>query len=167
MAGYKLSNQMAGTPQALTTTYKSQLRLTPAASLPKRIRILELRMSATGTPSSAETQVQSDFSHYDATTAGTSTTGVPIGNDLGIAITAIDVAVSVGHINYTVEPTALVQTQCYYNKGFSQHSYTEWFATPGREIIQPAAPTLIGPVWRALSPLYTGAVSAETLFEEL
>ena len=168
MPGFTLINTFAGTPQALTTTYKSLTAAVAASSGARRIRVEELEWSAASVPNATDCQIQADFTFCDATTGGTATTSAAaMPNDSGTAIgTKLDTAISTTALNYTVEPTAFTQAQCWYNRGFNQRSGVLWQTMPGREIILPATASVKAPM-RALSTNYTGTAVAREVFDEL
>jgi hypothetical protein len=167
MAGFNLNNQMAGSPQNLTTTYKSQTRVINAASNPRRARYVEMEWSTIAVPNSTDRPVEWDLTFCDATGAGTSTAGTPWPQDSGTAIaTKVDTAVSTGGLNFTAEPTAFTQADNWFNRGVNQRSGVLWQASPGYQIIQPATVST-GAVMRALSPNYAATVIARVLFDEL
>ena len=167
MPGFTLINTMAGSLQAMTTTYKSLTRALPASTA-RRIRVELLEFSAVSVPSTTDCQIQADFTYCSAAGAGTATTSaaaMPL--DTGTAIgTALDVAAATTALNFTAEPTAFTQAQCWYNRGFNQRSGVIWEPAPGREIIMPAT-TGTGAPMRALSTNYTGNVVGRITFDEL
>ena len=167
MAGFVLTNQMAGSLQALAATYKTITRAVTASSGPRRQRYIEMEFSAVSVPNSTDCQIQVDVTFCSATTAGTSTAATPFPQDSGAAIgTQVDTAVSTGAVNFTAEPTTYTQAQNWYNRGFNQRSGVLWQASPGHEIIQPSTAS-VGAGLRALSSNYTGNVIAKVIFDEL
>jgi hypothetical protein len=167
MAGYNLNNQMAGSFQAISSSYKTITRVIAAASAPKRSRMMEMEWSHVSVPNSTDCPLEFDFTFCDATGAGTTTAGTPWPHDSGTAIgTKIDTAICTGGLNYSGEPTTYTQADCWFNRGVNQRSGVLWQATPGREIIQPATVS-VGAGMRALSPNYTGNVVARSIFDEL
>lgn len=167
MSGFVITNQMVGSLQPLTTTYKTQLRLLQPASLMRRQRITEMEVSAVSVPNATDCQIQADLSMCDATGAGTPSNITPLAQDSGLAIgSPVDVAVTLGRGNYSAEPTAVTTAQNWWMRGFNQRSGVLWQASPGKEIIAPATLS-VGPVQRALSTNYTGNVASRMIFDEL
>jgi hypothetical protein len=167
MSGYNLNNQMAGSFQALSSSYKTITRVIAAASAPKRNRYTEMEWSAVSVPNSTDCPIEFDLTYCSAAGAGTSTAGTPWPHDSGTAIgTQVDTAISTGGLNYTTEPTTFTQADNWFNRGVNQRSGVLWQASPGKEIIQPATAS-VGAAMRALSPNYTGNVVARIVFDEL
>lgn len=167
MSGYFLTNQQAGSFQALSSTYKSLVRAVSAASATRRLRYSEMEISAISVPNSTDCQIQVDVTYCGATGAGTSTAATPQPADSGAAIgTQVDTATSTGAVNFTAEPTTFVQANNWYNRGFNQRSGVLWQSIPGKEIIQPSTAS-VGAAIRGLSTNYTGNVVAKLLYDEL
>lgn len=167
MSGFNLNNQMAGSYQALTSTYKTITRIVAASSAPRRVRYEEMEFSAVSVPNSTDCQVQVDLTYCSAAGAGIGTAATPWPQDSGTAIaTQVDTAVSTGLVNCSAEPTTYTQANCWYNRGFNQRSGVLWQASPGFQIIMPATVS-VGAGMRALSTNYTGNVVARALFSEL
>lgn len=167
MAGFNLNNQMAGTFQAISSSYKTITRIVAASSAPRRVRYVEMDWSAVSVPNSTDCQIEFDLTFCSAAGAGTGTAGTLWPLDSGTAIaTQVDTAVSTGVLNFSAEPTTYTQAQCYYNRGVNQRSGVLWQASPGREIVQPATVS-VGAGLRALSSNYTGNVVARVIVDEL
>jgi len=167
LSGFNLNNQMAGSYQALSSTYKTITRVVAAASAPRRVRYVEMDWSAVSVPNSTDCQIQADLTYCGATGAGTGTAATPWPQDSGtVAATQVDTAISTGLVNCSAEPTTFVQADCWYNRGFNQRSGVLWQSSPGHEIIAPAVVSA-GPGMRALSTNYTGNVVARAIFDEL
>lgn len=153
MAVYTASNALAGTPQALTTTYKSLVVLTAQTTGLTRAIVQEFDVGTLGTP--ADNVVQYDVGRVS--TIGTGTNGVPSPTD-----TTSRAAATVATLNCTVEPTPGVSL---FNLALNQRASFRWVAAPGSELIIPAV-NLAGVTIRAQSPAYTGTASASALFLE-
>ena len=167
MSGYVLTNTMAGSLQAIATTYKSLLRPVTGASNTKRLRIYELSFASVSVPNATDCQVQVDLTFCDGTTAGTGTAATPLPNDQGVAIgTPADVAIATAVVNYSAEPTVFTQADCWFNHGFNQRSGIMWQTVPEKGIQVPRTAS-VGPAMRALSTNYTGNVVARMGFDEL
>jgi hypothetical protein len=129
MANYSASNGLAGTLQAITSTYKSLLSLTAAASgTIRRGKLYDVTFGTLGTP--ADQTYEFDIS---ATTAvGTATAVTPVPLD------AADAAFSgVGAANMTAEPTVTATSSKFY-LGINQRASYRWVAAPGSELVYPA-----------------------------
>lgn len=168
MAGYNLNTEQGGTPQAMTTSAKTLIRVLEPASGMRRCRFWEIEMSALGAPNASDGQIVGDFLWCDATTAGTQTgTPTPEPQDHGTLIgTAIDVAVTTSKTNFSAEPTVYAVANSWWYRGFNQRSGVLWQSQPGREIITPAVAS-IGPGLRALANTYTNTVGARLCYDEL
>lgn len=83
MALYTLNNQNAGSPQNLTTTYKTILLATAAtgATTLRRIWLMEWEVGGDAAPNSTDTTISYDIS--EQTAAGTSSAIVPRARDQG------------------------------------------------------------------------------------
>src|SRR5690242_4439044 len=83
MALYELNNQNAGTPQALTSTYKTQLIATAAtgATTLRRIWLMEWEFGPDAVPNATDCSIVYDLS--EQTAAGTATSITPRSRDVG------------------------------------------------------------------------------------
>lgn len=172
MSGYTLNNEMGGSLGALTTTYKTQIiPSNPTSGTAKRLRVVEMELSAVSVPNSTDCQIQGDLVWCSGATSGTATTATPQQKDSGAAIgTAIDTAITSGKLNFTVEPTTFTLANSWWMRGFNQRSGVLWQASPSYEIVTPSATgtaLAVGPSLRALSTNYTGNVAARIDYMEL
>lgn len=173
MSGFTVNNEMGGSAQNLTTTAKTQLVLGVPASLPKRMRIYEIEMSATGVPNATDCPITGDLLWVTGATLGTvGATLIPQPNDSGTVIgTFIDTAVSKVYANFTAEPTAFNVANSWWFRAFNQRSGVLYQSAPGKEIVLPASAqgttATTGAALRALSPNYASTVAARTSFDEL
>jgi hypothetical protein len=163
---------MGGAPNALTTTYKTQIiPSNPTSGTAKRLRVVELELSAISVPNSTDCQIQGDLCWSSGATSGTATTATPQQKDSGAAIgTAIDTAITSGKINFSAEPTTFTLANSWWNRGFNQRSGVLWQAAPGYEIVTPSATgtaLAVGPALRALSTNYTGNMAGRMDYMEL
>jgi hypothetical protein len=157
--GWTANNSLAGTLQALTTTYKTMLGLNSAtAPAVKAICVWEFDFGQASAPNATDCPTQYDVS--TRTAAGTGSATTPLTTVNGLGSTALVVATG----NYTAEPTVTAATSVY-NKPVNQRGAAFWQAAPGGEIFYPAT-NLKGPVFRALSPTYTGTVVARANWSE-
>jgi hypothetical protein len=157
MAKYGVSNNNAGTKQAMTTTYKTLIALTAAtgATTLRKAWIYDVMLGADGTP--ADNAMA--FVLNRQTTVGTASAAVPAPLDAGDAAALI-----VANVNHTAEPTVTAATQME-EMGFNQRASYRWVAVPGGEIVVPAT-NVAGVGLRCLSPAYTGTVVASLNFWE-
>jgi hypothetical protein len=173
MSGYTANNEMGGSAQVLTTTAKTQLVLGVPASAPKRIRIYEIELSATGVPNATDCPITGDLLWLTGATLGTvGATVTPQPNDSGTVIgTFVDTAVSKAYVNFTAEPTVFNVANSWWFRAFNQRSGVLYQSVPGKEIVLPAAAqgttASTGGALRALSPNYASTVAARMSFDEL
>jgi hypothetical protein len=155
MAVYSSSNSLAGTQQATTSTYKTQLALTAATATLTRGLIQEIDVGTPGTP--ADNYLEYDISRQTA--AGTSTAVTPVPLD-----TTSRAAGTVGSANFTAEGTITATSSVFY-LALNQRASYRWVAAPGSELVIPAV-NLAGLAIRARSAAYTGTVGAMALHIE-
>jgi hypothetical protein len=156
MANYALNNGLAGTLQAITSTYKSLTEATALTATPRRIKIYDVTFGTIGTP--ADQTYEFDISR--ATTIGTGTAGTPVALDPADAA-----ALTVGTLNHTVEPTVTATSSVFY-LGMNQRASYRWVAAPGSELVSPAT-ALNGFTIRARSVSGgTATCTAGLLFQE-
>lgn len=156
MAGYAASNLLAGTQQAISTSYKTLVNLSAATAALRRQRIVEFIFSVDGTP--ADNVATCDVSR--STAIGTGTTATP--NPLDAADGVMG---GVATVNHTVEPTIAVGTARVEGWGFNQRATQRWVAFPGKELIVPAV-NLNGLAFRLKSPGYTGTAVCDVITDE-
>jgi len=149
MSRYAVSNGNAGTQQANTTTYKTQIGLTAAtgATTLRKAWIYDVMFGADGTPADNAMSYKLDRQ----TTVGTATSATPAPLDAGDAAALITC-----NVNHTAEPTVTAATQLI-EVGVNQRASYRWVAAPGGELVVPATNTA-GIGLRSKSPAYTGTV---------
>lgn len=156
MPNYAASNGLAGTLQAITSTYKTLLALTAATATLRRGKIYDLMVGTLGTP--ADQTYEIDVSRQTA--AGTSSAVTP--NPLDPADVA---AGTVGAANFTAEGTITAASSVLY-LGINQRASYRWVAAPGGELVWPAT-NLNGLAVRARSVSGgTATVTAQAEFSE-
>lgn len=153
MSVYGASNALAGTLQAISTTYKTLINLTAQTTGITRALIQEFDVGTLGTP--ADNVVQWDVNRCSTVGTGTTGTASPMDNTFRAAST-------VATCNNTAEPTAGVSM---FNLGLNQRASFRWVAAPGSELVIPAT-NASGYGIRALSTAYTGTASASAIFLE-
>ena len=147
MAKYALSSASAGTPQAMTTTYKTLAALTAAtgATTLRRAYIYDVMFGADGTP--ADNVLTYKVDRQTTVGTGTAAAGALIDpNDAAGLITET--------VNHTIEPAVTAATQLIELPTNQRASY-RWVAAPGGELIVPNV-DVNGIGARAKSPAYTG-----------
>lgn len=157
MARYNLTNTMAGTQQAMTTTYKTLLSLTAAtgATTLRRAWIYDVMIGADGTP--ADNAVSACVDRQTTVGTGSAATAAPLdGGDAAALITETT--------NNTIEPTITANTKLI-EVTFNQRASYRWCAAPGSELVVPAT-DVAGLGLRAKSPAYTGTMLGSCQFWE-
>lgn len=154
MANYTANNQLGGTQQNLSTTYKSIVIAVSSATV-RRIKIYDLLIGTNGTP--ADNELEWDVSRQTA--AGTATSITP--NALDPADAAALTACSA---NATVEGTVTANSSAFYVATNQRASY-RWVAAPGSELVGPAT-SAAGFTLRAKSAAYTSTVTGTLYFAE-
>lgn len=155
MAGYVLNNDLGGSKQNLSSSYKTIVSITAATATLCGALVSDVLIGTNGTP--ADNFVEWNISRQ--TTLGTGTAGVPVAlNPQSRA------AGSVGNLNLTVEPTITAASSVFYI-GVNQRSAYRWIAAPGSELVVPAV-NVNGLALQAKSAAYTSTVTGELLFTE-
>lgn len=156
MANYAVSNGLAGTLQAITSTYKTLLAVTAQTTSLRRGKLYEVDFGTIGTP--ANQTYEFDISRQTA--AGTSTAVTP--NPLDPADVA---SFTVGSANFTAEGTITATSSQFY-LGINQQASYRWIAAPGSEILWPAT-NLAGLAMRTRSVSGgTATATAQFYFQE-
>lgn len=155
MAKYSSNNGNAGTQQATSATYKTQLALTAATATLRRAKIYDIGFGTSGTP--ADNYMEYDLSRQTA--AGTSTATTPVALDPADAASG-----TVGSVAFTAEGTVTASSSVFY-MGVNQRASYRWVAAPGSEFVIPAT-NLAGFAFRARSAAYTGTVTALMMHED-
>lgn len=151
---YSTNNRLAGSQQAMTTTFKTLVELTAATATLTRGALMDLSFGADGAPNATDCQIVYDLSRATTIGTGTAATPLPLDNTSGAAG-------SVGTVNHTAEPTITAASSLYMIP-LNQRASLRVFFDQG---IRWPATNLNGLAFRALSPTYTGNVGA-TLFHE-
>ena len=152
---YATSNDLAGTKQANTTTYKTQLSLTAATATLTRGKVYDVLIGTNGTP--ADNPMEFDISRQTA--AGTSTAVVPVALEPGDRASG-----TVGAANFTAEGTITALSSVFYI-GLNQRASYRWVAAPGSELVIPNT-NLAGFAFRSKSATYTGTSGVQAYHEE-
>ena len=158
MGYYHTSNEMAGTPQSISTsgTKKTIVNLSAATATLRRAKVSEILVGASAAPNATDCPIQ--FEALRQTTLGTGTTATPSPFDLADA--ASD---TVGTVNMTAEPTGSV---ILLDININQRASQRWAATPGQELVIPAT-NLAGIGVRAWSPNYASTVTVAMIHQDI
>lgn len=162
MAAYAISNQNGGTPQNLSTSYKTILAANAAtgSTTLRRGWIMEWEIGADNVPNSTDCPIS--WSIDVMTAAGTSTTITPNPNDIGGGDAA---ALLTYTANFTAEPTVTANSNLWYIGLNQRASYRIQMRDEWSAIIVPAV-NLKGPVMRAKSLDYASTVGWRALVRE-
>lgn len=153
MAKYSVSNGLAGTLQAITSTYKTLLSVTAQTTSLKRGKLYDFSFGTLGTP--ADQSYEWDISKQTAASTGGSTvTPVPLDPADAACFT-------VGTANPTGEGTITATSSGFY-LGTNQRASYRWVASPGSELLWPAT-NLAGLAMRTRS-VSGGTATATSLF---
>lgn len=155
MAIYRTGNDLGGTQQNLSSSFKTIVSLFGAASSPRRARVNEISLGADGTP--ADNALVLDISRMTADGTGTSAT--PVAADAADAASTM-----LSKANYTVEPTVTANSS-QLTLPFNVRATFQWMAAPGSEIVTPAT-SANGFVLRAKSASYTSTVLGNLRYRE-
>jgi len=156
MARYTVGTGHGGTPQAMTTTYKTLVSVTAlTANVVRRGWIYDIMVGADGTPADNAMTFKVDRQ----TSASTGSAAVPSPIDGGDAAATL-----VGTANYTIEPTVTAAKQLI-ELGMNQRASYRWVAAPGGELVVPAT-DVAGIGARIKSPGYTGTMVCTLQFWE-
>lgn len=154
MAKYQVNNSLAGTQQAISSSYKT-LQSAFCSGTPRRGKLYDLAIGTNGTP--ADNFMEFDVSRMTVDGTGTATTPT-------LLDPADAAALSTAKANYTVEPTVTAASSLFYI-GINQRASYRWVAAPGSELVWPAT-AANGLVARAKSGAYTGTATGTFWFEE-
>jgi hypothetical protein len=157
MARYTVNTGMGGTPQNMTTTYKTLLSLTAAtgATTLRKAWIYDAMFGADGTPADNSMTYKIDRQ----TDVGTGTAIAAVALDSGDAAALITETA-----NNTIEPTVTDNTELL-EVAVNQRATFRWVAAPGGELVVPAT-NVAGLGARAKSPAYASTVVCTLHFWE-
>lgn len=157
MARYSEGNDLGGSQQAVSGTYKTLLSLTAEATPGPAVsgKIYDMVMGTNGTP--ADNYMEFNLSKQTA--AGTTTGVTPVLLDGSSGAARL-----VAEANYTAEPTVTASSSVFYT-GVNQRASYRWVASPGGEFIVPATDEN-GFAFRVKSGGYTGTATITMQHEE-
>lgn len=156
MANYALNNELAGTQQATTTTYKTLVAMTAATATLRRAYLYDVLMGCAGTP--ANNSYVFDISRQTA--AGTSTAATPTALD-----PADSAAGTVGSVNFTAEGT-ITAASSVLNLAMNQQASYRWVAYGDAQRLVIPATNLAGFALRAKSAAGTVICNGQLYFSE-
>ncbi len=153
---------VGGTQSVLSGSNKGVVALLGGATLPRRIKLLEYKIGATGNPnSSTDTYIQFDLSRLSNTTSLGGTAFTPNPDDI-----ADSVSVTLANINQATEPAAALITASLDNYGINQRATV-------RSVVSQEAWASVGPATaaaglyaRVTSNAYTSALAIQVKFLE-
>jgi hypothetical protein len=149
-------NAASPTPQSMTTTFKTLIELSSAAT--GRGQIYEVNVGADGPPNATDCQIVYDWSRMTA--SGTAVASTP--NPMNPADAA---SRTTSKINNTAEPTVTAQSSLL-ELCLNQRASQRWIAAPGSELIWPNT-SANGIACRALSPTYASNVLMHAFYDDL
>jgi hypothetical protein len=155
MGAYNTNNQLGGTPQAISTAFKTIVALTAATATLTSAKLVDFTLGADTAP--ADNVINWDVSRQTA--AGTSTAVTPLPAD-----PTVRAAGTVTNVNFTAEGT-ITANSSQFVMALNQRASFRWVAAPGSELIIPNT-NLAGFAIRAKSPAYTGTVVCNAGFVE-
>lgn len=155
MADFAINNALGGSQQNISSTYKTILYVTAAASSPRRGKVYDILVGTNGTP--ADNYMEYDISRQTA--SGTASV---------ITVNALDPAdanfTSLAAANATGEGTITANSSVFY-VGVNQRASYRWVAAPGSELVFPATANN-GFAQRTRSGGYTSTVTSAMLVQE-
>ena len=163
MALYAINNQMSGTPQSVSSGYKTQIIAysQTGATTMRRGWIWELEIGATDVPNSTDCPI--NWLLGITTTAGTVTATTPIPVDTGAADAA---ALLTYGTDATAEPTYTANSSVFFI-GLNQRASQRWQAKDKSScLIVAATTTLKGIGGCCKSPNYASTVGMHWFIEE-
>ena len=152
---------VGGNQGTLSSSYKGALALIAPSSNPRRIKLYEYKLGATGNPNSTDTYIQFDISRLSQTTSLAGTAFTPNQTD-----GADQAALSLANTNQTTEPAAALIATSLDNFGVNQRSTVRWVASQESQNLIGPATSQNGLYARLLSNAYTGAFAVQGSFLE-
>jgi hypothetical protein len=145
----------------MSSSYKGVAATWGAAASPRRHKWYEVIIGATGNPNATDTYFQVDISRITDTTSIAGSSFTPNPNDLADAA-----ASTVALVNETTELAAALIGVSLLNFGLNQRGTTRWVASQESQYLVAPATSKAGLYLRALSNVYTGALSGQLSFQE-
>ena len=162
MALYAFNNQLGGTPQNLSSSFKSILIVTAAtgATTLRRGWIYEFEVGADAVPNSTDCPITWDISAQTAAGTASSITPNPVDQGGGDAAALLTYAA-----NATAEGTITANSSVFY-LGLNQRASQRWIARDEKSAIIVAAVNVKGWAMRAKSPNYASTVGWQAYISE-
>lgn len=159
MALYAFNNQLGGTAQNLSTSYKTIISLRAITATLRRAAIYEFEVGADGVPNATDCAIVWDLSAQTAD--GTATAVTPTTIDQADAASG-----SQTDANYTIEGTVTAASSRW-AMAMNQRASFRWVVNPGGpgEIVVPATND-VGYALRAKSTTYASTTVAHIFFRE-
>lgn len=159
MANYSVSNTLAGTQQAMTTTHKTQLEIHAVTATLKRGLVYEFEYGLDGTPNATDCAYTFDVSR--TTAAGTpNASATPLPLDPADAASGL-----VAGVNHTSEPT-ITAASSLFSLAMNQRASYRWIARDDKSALMIPATNLAGLCFRAKSPTYASTAVATAFFQD-
>ena len=152
---------VGGNQGTLSASYKGAVALIGGATLPRRIKILEYKLGATGNPNSTDTYIQFDISRLSNTTSIAGTAFTPAPDDSADAV-----SVTAANVNETTEPSAALIATSLDNYGINQRATVRMVVSQESWSMTSPATAAAGFYARVLSNAYTGACAVQVKFLE-
>jgi hypothetical protein len=153
---------VGGNQGTLSSSYKGAVALLGGATLPRRIKLLEYKIGATGNPNSGtDTYIQFDISRLANTTSLAGTAFTPNPDDSADAA-----SVSASNVNQTTEPSAALIATSLDNFGINQRATVRSVVSQEAWAAISPATSAAGLYARVLSNAYTGACAVQCKFLE-
>ena len=159
MAKFTFNNEMAGTQQAISTSYKTLGSVTALTATLCRGRVFELMFGTAGTP--ADNSYVFDMSRQTAAGTATAATEVPLDPADG----SPTISRSDCFVNYTGEGT-ITAASSVFMLPINQRASYRWIASPGGELYWPAT-NVAGFAFRAKSAAGTAIAGMTMYYEDL
>lgn len=152
---------VGGTQSTISSSYKGHVALIAPASSPRRIKLYEYKIGATGNPNSTDTYLQFDISRLSQTTSLAGSAFTPNPTD-----PADQASLTLANVNVTTEPASALIASSLDNFGINQRSTVRWIAAQESQNLIGPATSQNGLYIRALSNAYTGANAVQVSFLE-
>lgn len=162
MAIYAFSNQLGGTPQNLSSSFKTVWRVTAAtgATTLRRGWVYEFEVGADQVPNSTDCAIVWDISAQTAAATDTAITPNPVDQGGGDAAALLSYGA-----NATSEGTITANSSVFY-LGLNQRASQRWIARDEKSAIIVAAVNLKGWAARAKSSNYASTVGWQAYISE-
>jgi hypothetical protein len=144
-----------------SSSYKGCMALWAPATTPRRVKLYEYKVGATGNPNATDTYIQFDISRITGTTTLAGSAFTPNPTDFND-----QASITLAAVNITAEVAAALLTVSLDNYGINQRSTVRWIAAQESQYLISPATNGSGLYSRSLSNAYTGAVAVQGTFLE-